>query len=214
MAAAAFRSPDQSVQLCHNRALAHRSACTHGKRLHGLIIQVGPPLPFQPLSELLSHHAGMVWRIPWMTPAWCSSSWISSPPSAGVSMRRRALCSCSSLTSRPSPTRSCCKAPPPAPWTLLCRKVSCGRAALPEACSPAETHTGQPDFARVSLGEVFCATEYCWLCAGVANTQQCLLEVLLPCNLPAHLFGGTISSICLLVPQRWVLRMFSDPRDG
>jgi len=97
------------------------------------MFQVGPSLPSKSSSDLLSCCTGMVWRIHWMTPALCSSSWISSPPLAGVSMRRRVLCSCSSLTSQPSPTRSCCRVPPPAPWTLLCRKVSSGRAVAPEA---------------------------------------------------------------------------------
>lgn len=107
---------------------------------------------FKSFSNLLSC-TGMVWRIHWMILASYSSSWTSSPPSAGASMRRPALCSCSSLTSQPSPTRSCCRAPPPAPWMLLCKKVSTfGKQrpaslrwvvpvlqnTVPEACVPGE----------------------------------------------------------------------------
>lgn len=65
----------------------------------------------------------MAWRIPWMTLASSSSSWISCPPSAAASTRRRALCWCSSLTSRRSRIRSYCSRVTPARWTLQCRKV-------------------------------------------------------------------------------------------
>nr|BAE89154.1 unnamed protein product [Macaca fascicularis] len=64
----------------------------------------------------------MAWKILWRIRGWSSSSWTSCPPLGVVSMRRPVHSSCSCLTSRPSRTRSCYRAPAQAQWTLQCRR--------------------------------------------------------------------------------------------
>lgn len=66
----------------------------------------------------------MDWKILWTMQVWSSSSWTSCLPLDVVNTRRRVRSSCSCSTSRPSPTRSCCRVPAQARWTSQCRKVS------------------------------------------------------------------------------------------
>lgn len=151
------------------------------------MLRVRPSWRFNSFSNLLSCCAGMGWRIPWMTPASSSSSWISSPPSAGASTRRPALCSCSSSTSQPSPTRSCCRAPPPAPWMLLYKKVSSfgeqQPASLQRVARPPQYLLQKPAFlvntvqrgarsCRCSPGEVLYGAECPWLGTDTPNTHS------------------------------------------
>lgn len=151
------------------------------------MLRARPSWRFNSFSNLLSCCTGMGWRIPWMTPALSSSSWISSPPSAGVSTRKPALCSCSSSTSRPNPTRNCCRAPPPAPWMLLYKKVSSFWGAttckIAAGCPSSKVLLQKPAFlvntvqrgarsCRCSPGEVLYGAECPWLGTDTPNTHS------------------------------------------
>lgn len=76
------------------------------------------------ISIFLPLGVEMDWKILWRIQVWSSSSWTSCLQSGAANTRRHVRSSCSCLTSRLSPFRSCCRVPAQAQWILPCRRVS------------------------------------------------------------------------------------------